>query len=164
MKIIIKYLNTWRNDEFLGPLENTTYRRLPDLQDNIGAQQFFKGWLHQEWEAIQGQYYSEIKSRRSNKRWTIALITKLWDVAWDLWDYRNAVYHQQQNISQCEDTDAMNLKVRDLYHNLAQTGLLAKDRHLLSISLSRLLLFPCVQKVEWLHQVNLAIEIWRFFC
>jgi hypothetical protein len=131
-----------------------TYNQLLELQDSIGAQQFFEGWLHQEWEAIQGQYYSDIKSRHSTKHWTIALITKLWDVAWDLWEYRNAVYHQQQNISRCEDTETMNLKVRDLYQNLALTGLMPKDRHLLSISLSRLILFPRVQKVEWLHQAT----------
>jgi hypothetical protein len=86
-----------------------------DLQDTIGAQQFFEGWLHCEWEVVQAKYYTDIHSRRSGKRWTIALITKLWDITWDLWEYRNAVYHQHQNISQLEDIEAMNLKTATFY-------------------------------------------------
>jgi hypothetical protein len=130
---------------------------LIELQETIGARQFFEGWTHHEWEKLQEQYYSGIKSRRSSKRWATALITKLWNVAWDLWEFRNGVFHQKLNHSQLEDTNALDVKVRDISHKLNQTGLLPKDRHLMSISITRLLLLPRIQKVEWLNQATLAL-------
>jgi hypothetical protein len=32
------------------------------------------------------------------KRWAIALIQKLWDTAWDLWEQRNGILHEQEKI------------------------------------------------------------------
>jgi hypothetical protein len=84
LKIILDYLNTWRNGELLIPLADHKYKMLIELQETIGARQFFEGWTHHEWEKLQEQYYSGIKSRRRSKRWATALITKLWNVAWDL--------------------------------------------------------------------------------
>jgi hypothetical protein len=37
--------------------------------------------------------------RRTGLRWLTALIQKLWDVAWDMWDHRNRVLHDQENWS-----------------------------------------------------------------
>jgi hypothetical protein len=154
---IISYLKTWRSDQHLYTLENENLYYILELQDTIGARQVFEGWIHTEWEMIQERYYATTNSQRSSKRWTIALILKLWDVAWDLWDFRNAVFHDQQNISLQEDTLEMNIQVRDLYHDLAITGLLAKDSHLMTIPLSRLLGFPRLQKTEWIQQATLAM-------
>ncbi len=91
------------------------------------------------------------------KRWTTALIRKLWDVAWDLWEFRNAVYHKQCNLSLHEDTIALDQKVRELTHTLALTGLLSKDKHLETIPIDRLLGLPRLRKVEWLLKANLAL-------
>jgi hypothetical protein len=81
----------------------------------------------------------------------------MWEIAWDLWDFRNAVYHHQQNHSLEQDTAAIDLKIRDMYNNLATTELLLKDKHLSDITLQRLLLFQRIQKVEWLEQATLAL-------
>jgi hypothetical protein len=106
-KLIIEYLNAWRNDHNLCSTSPHEFTELLHLQDNIGARQFFEGWIHKEWEATQERYYREKNFRRSRKRWTIALITKMWDVAWDLWEYRNTFYHQQANYSQATDTSLL---------------------------------------------------------
>jgi hypothetical protein len=95
----------------------------------------------------------------------IALITKLWEVAWDLWDYRNSVYHDKQNLSLQEDKSAIDLQVRELIQQLSLTGLRPKDRHLASITLERLLDFPRAQKIEWIRQTTLALaqyKRWNF--
>jgi hypothetical protein len=91
------------------------------------------------------------------QRWTLLLITKLWDVAWDLWEFRNSVYHHHQNKALHEDTLSLDSKVKDLFDKLALTVLLPKDRHLADISIQRLLLFPCPNKIEWIHQANLVL-------
>jgi hypothetical protein len=84
LQAIITYLTSWQNEQFLHPIREDKLSKLMALQDNIGTKQFFEGWIHLEWERAQHHYYTAIKSQRSGKRWTIALITKLWDVAWDM--------------------------------------------------------------------------------
>jgi hypothetical protein len=86
---IIYYLTSWRTDRCLSPITDNTIKDMLDLQEYIGIRQFFEGWLHVVWERLQDRYYTNINSRRNGKRWLIAVITKLWEIAWDIWDFRN---------------------------------------------------------------------------
>jgi hypothetical protein len=52
---------------------------------------------------------------------------------------------------------AIDMKIRDMFNNLATTELLPKDKHLTGISLLRLPLFQRIHKVEWLDQATLAL-------
>jgi hypothetical protein len=161
----ISYLHAWRYNHSLQLINSRTLQNILQLQDTIGARQFFKGWIHSGWEELQEQHCNKISSKRSSKCWTIALITKLWEVAWDLWDYRNAVYHDQQNKSLQEEKSSLDLQVRDLIQQMTLTGLRPKDRHLASITLERLLDFPRSQKIEWIQQTTLALaqsKRWHF--
>jgi hypothetical protein len=112
--LILQYLNAWRYDDDVHPLTKPSLRKLLELQDTIGARQFFEGWVHKEWDVLQTRYLSEISSRRSGKRWTSALISKMWDVAWDLWEHRNAVYHHKSNKALSADTAILDTQVREL--------------------------------------------------
>lgn len=76
---ILHYLKSWRSDQLLQPLHNSTMRRMLLLQDTIGRRQFFEGWLHSERDKLQQQFYIKINSRRNGKRWTIAVSTKMWE-------------------------------------------------------------------------------------
>jgi hypothetical protein len=155
--IIINYLNAWRYDHALIPLDDEKYRLLLENQNTIGARQFLEGWLHWDWELMQEQFYQDIKSRRSTRQWTIAVITKLWDIAWDLWEFRNAVFHQRHNQTLQEDSLALDVQIRDMCHTITITGLLPKDQHLAAISLTCLIDFPRSRKIEWLQQMTLAL-------
>jgi hypothetical protein len=157
LQCILSYLNSWRSNQPLISLNNEDLQRLLDNQNKIGAEQFFEGWHHTDWELWQNIYYNDTKSRRSGKRWSIAVITKLWDITWDLWEFRNAVYHHQHSRVLQEDTSALDIQVRGLHNNLSLTGLLSKDQHLTKISIHRLLLFPRKQKVELIRQATLAM-------
>jgi hypothetical protein len=154
---IITYLQAWRNDQFLQPLDKEELQNILDLQDEIGARQFFEGWTHKGWECIQQQYYNRINSRRSGRRWTTALITKLWEIALDLWEFRNKIYHRHCNQALQQDIHALDQKVTELHYKIILSGLLPKDRHLATISLTRLLSFSRIHKKEWLTQGNLAL-------
>jgi hypothetical protein len=143
---IMLYLNSWRNNSSLRNITKDTLINLLQLQETIGAQQFFEGWIHTEWEIMQDRYYQIIDSRRSSKRWTIALITKLWEVAWDLWDFRNEVFHHKKNLAVEDDISVLDLQVKQLSNKLSITGLPEKDQHLLDIPLPRLLAFLVYKK------------------
>jgi hypothetical protein len=66
-------------------------------QDAIGWQSFLEGRPSVGWSEVQHRYYEFLDSRRTGLRWLTALIQKLWDVAWDMWDHRNRVLHDQEH-------------------------------------------------------------------
>jgi hypothetical protein len=67
-----------------------------DTQNDIGWEKFFEGCMAKEWEHLQIIYYEWCRSKKSGHRWTTALIQKLWDVAWDLWEYHNGIVHTKE--------------------------------------------------------------------
>jgi hypothetical protein len=96
--IILSRLQSWRNstepEHFTGiPI---TIQELLLRQDNIGWEAAFRGCWSQGWAEAQQQHFKSLNSRRSGKRWLAALITKLWQVAWDMWEHRNGILHNQQ--------------------------------------------------------------------
>jgi hypothetical protein len=42
--------------------------------------------------------YASIQSPRTGKRWATELIKKVWTVAWDQWEHRNAKLNDQDNL------------------------------------------------------------------
>ena len=71
------------------------------LQDMVGWQAFLEGTPVRRWAEVQQCYYEWIKSRKSGERWLAALIQKVWDVAWDLWEHRNSIAHETES---CQKT------------------------------------------------------------
>eukprot|EP00957_Ditylum_brightwellii_P143816 10958556-Ditylum_brightwellii.AAC.1 len=39
------------------------------------------------WAQAQQEYFKELVSRRSGRRFVAALIQKLWDTSWDFWQH-----------------------------------------------------------------------------
>lgn len=56
-------------------------------------QNFFEGFLAHGWAEVQQAYYTWAASCRTGMWWAIALIQKLSDIAWDLWEHRNGHVH-----------------------------------------------------------------------
>jgi Fe-S cluster biosynthesis and repair protein YggX len=50
------------------------------------------------WQEIQAQYFREIRKQNPGLRWTSAIIHKIWKVAWDQWEHRNAILHNSENL------------------------------------------------------------------
>jgi hypothetical protein len=62
-------------------------------QDKIGWYNLLLGRLSKKWTDAQQKYLKSIDKRNTGKRWTIAIISKLWDIAWDMWEHRNHITH-----------------------------------------------------------------------
>jgi hypothetical protein len=67
-------------------------------QDEIGWQSLLEGRPSLGWSEVQNRYYEWLGSRKSGLRWLTALIQKLWDTAWDMWDHRNRVLHEMEHM------------------------------------------------------------------
>jgi hypothetical protein len=81
----------------LDPMEHDLQER-QDAQDDIRWERFMFGNISVMWQEIQAQYFREIGKQNSGMRWTSALIQNSWQVAWDQWEYRNAILHNSENL------------------------------------------------------------------
>lgn len=84
-------------------------------------------------------FYTSIESYRTGKRWTLALIKKMWGIAWDLWEHRNGILHETQNVISSAALHQLHRNISDTFGNLQLLALPLNDRHLISTPLSRLL-------------------------
>jgi hypothetical protein len=73
-------------------------QELQDAQDDIGWDKFMFGNIAVLWQKIQAQYCREIGKQNSGLRWKSALIQKIWNVAWEQWEHRNAILHNSENL------------------------------------------------------------------
>jgi hypothetical protein len=127
-------------------------------QDSNGWDNFFEGRLAQDWEQAQTAHYKWCRSRKSGRRWTIAIIQKLWDIAWDLWENRNDMIYAKENAEilhgiMAEVDDAIRIKFQWGPH-----GLLQRDHGLFTGSVENILTTSIVYQQRWLQRVETARE------
>jgi hypothetical protein len=150
------YLDSWRSDLPLppAPLEFTG---LFQSQTAIGWN-LLEGWLSASWADIQQEYLSSIRSRRSGRRWLIALIKKLWDVSWDLWDHRNGIVHRSAQQLQSADLIQLDCCVTHAYQDLLQCTSSRAKRHLTFLPLRNILAKDVRYKTVWLRQAITVVN------
>jgi hypothetical protein len=73
-------------------------QELQDAQDEIGWDKFTFGNISILWQDIQAQYFQEIGKQNSGLFRTSALIHNIWQVVWDQWEHRNAIFHKYENL------------------------------------------------------------------
>jgi hypothetical protein len=136
---IISHLKSWRDGQPVSSPNPFLLEEILGCQARIGWCRFFEGWLVREWTTAQQAYYKISKSQGSGRRWTIELVKKLWDVAWDLWEHRNNILHKMQNVVTDQSSRSLNRRVSSAFTDLQSLLLKAHDRHLLAMKLSHLL-------------------------
>jgi hypothetical protein len=66
------------------------------LHEGCQQSRFFgarEGTKSTKWMDAQQKHLKSIGKQTTGKRWTIAIVSKLWDIAWDMWQHRNHVTH-----------------------------------------------------------------------
>ena len=58
-------------------------------QNEIGWDNFMIGRWSTKWQEAQEIFLLQSKSKRSSLRWTTAIIKKLLEMCWNIWDFRN---------------------------------------------------------------------------
>jgi len=124
-----------------------------DRQETIGWQLFFEGFLAKEWVETQQAYYRWVGSRKTGKRWAVAIVKKLWDIAWDLWEHRNGYVHQAAPTN--KTSQKLEQAVRQEF--IAGSAWLAvSDQHLFRQTLEQLLASPLPVQQAWVDLVRTA--------
>ncbi len=91
-----------------------------DEQTQIGWDRLLDGWLSQYWRSQQDKIWSQVRSHKSSRRWTSALIQKLWDISWDMWDHHNKELHSGSLEQQQILHSAVNEQIQWVYARGAQ--------------------------------------------
>jgi len=148
--IITFYLHSWWSGETTSYEAPTAFYELLQEQQQIGWDRFFEGWWSEKWASIQQQYYNLGKSTRTGRRWATAIVMKLWNIAWDLWEHRNGILHEKENLITQSMTVQLNARVSWVYNDLSSRALRQYDRHLVHHSLYTLLRKDNNYKITWL--------------
>jgi hypothetical protein len=150
---IIEYLDSWRNDRspnlriFQAWIEPAVSH-----QSVLGWRNLLEGIPSKYWQETQQLYFSRIGSARSPRRWTIAMIQKLWDVAWNMWEHRNGILH---NKEQSIILQQLHNNIRDEFEKGSRD--LPKEAHALFTQGCAAVLEKSVEvKQQWLARIQLA--------
>ena len=129
-------------------------------QTGIGWACVLEGRLSTRWLEIQTSYLKSIGSRASPRRLVAALIVKLYDVSWDLWQLRN--FHMNPADSPAEQNAKASLRARISHHWRRNRRFLPKRyRFLFEDPLESLLDKPPYYQRSWLRTVvNALSRIW----
>jgi hypothetical protein len=151
--IIIRGLNGWRTgSEVPLSLQVPWIQEVITKQGNSGWRNFFEGFLVNEWRTAQDRFYSRTRSRQSPKRWLSALIRKLWQIAWDLWEHRNGYLHDRENSIISTEVNQNIVSQFDL----GRRQLDRSTRALFNQGCSAILRKPLDIRIAWLRRVQAA--------
>ncbi len=149
-------LSQWRNDlPFTNGNLNPSTAAVLHAQDNIGWKNLLEGLAARHWLLAQQRYYLRIGSKCTGKRWILALLKLLNNMAWDQWEHRNAILHR---VDQPRHHQAIRLLDDEITNEfiLGRDGLQRRDHHHFRHALAPLLNKPLAYKKSWLYNVHHA--------
>ena len=125
----------------------------------IGWGPLLFGFATSRWQIIQQQHLSSIRSDRSSRRWTIAWLRQLMQVAWDMWDHRNYILHNTQTPALLREHLALDTLIQTQFL-LGTASLLPSDHFiLLRQPLSHVTSsYSLASKRQWLELASLGRE------
>jgi hypothetical protein len=154
---LIDHLLLWRQGKTTTPEGQESILHALDIQNDLGWHSILEGWLALEWDIVQQEYYTSIRSRRTGFRWLVLLIRKLWQIAWDLWTHRNTILHKTTNIHDTSTLAQTDMEIRRLFTRAGHILPIGKDRYLVRSNVHSLLWKPLIYKKAWLRATMIAI-------
>jgi hypothetical protein len=126
-----------------------------EAQDKIGWYNLLLGRMAQEWTDAEQQYLESLGKKTTGKRWTISIIKKLWDIAWDMWAQRNHINHNTLHPMKQQEMEELRAYVAAVYSQ-GNGELLPRDRTLFQKSLATIQKGTAKEQEQWLLSVTLA--------
>ncbi|CAB9498981.1 expressed unknown protein [Seminavis robusta] len=154
---IIEHLRAWgkRSPPHLGPLRADVRAALAE-QTEIGWYNLLLGRISHRFTQLQDAHYKSLGNRRNGFRWTTAVIRKLLDISWDMWDHRNHIKHNDPHPAfdpQLRTT--LNEEIRFQW-SLGAASLRPEDRPLFRHGLDSIMEQTTTDKQQWLASVENA--------
>jgi hypothetical protein len=116
-----------------------------------------KGRLSYQWGEIQDAYFKWLGKRNTGRTWVIALMKKLWNIMWDMWDNRNDVKHNAISAVHQRKIDVLNSQIREQFR-MGSTNLSSRDYHWTNRNINEVFNYSLDIKEKWVRSVTLARE------
>ena len=105
----VNQLHLWRGDKHEVPTSTSETLSSAVLAQNlIGWYAFLEGFLTVEWKIHASTF------KQSLQRWTALLVKKLWMVAFDMWDHRCKLLHENDLSNKVQNLQATDQNTRNL--------------------------------------------------
>ena len=130
-------------------------REAASEQDDIGWCNFLLGRLSKQWSDAQARHLESVQSHSLGRRWTIAILEKLWDTSWDTWECRNGTAHDPLHHWRVAHLHEMQRQVKGIFEEGSE-GLLPRDKRLFSKGVERLTDGTKTDMRQWITSVRLA--------
>jgi len=127
-------------------------------QDTLGWDLALEGAISKKWRIQQAVHWKTYKSQKSSKRWTIELLKRLMNTAWDMWHNQNQVLHEEPDNQGLILKHKINNKVTKMYQ--LGPGAFITGATLLKHPLPNLLQLPLAYKKHWLDSAKIARTQW----
>lgn len=125
-------------------------------QEASGWYAFMHGFPVKGWGFLQQRHIEENALKSDGRRWLLALLRKLQDVAWDQWTFRNGLLHDKESGEAAMDRRNQITNAFEIGRN----GVLAKDRRaLFKFNLEQVLTLNQAQQHMWLTRWKSAREV-----
>jgi hypothetical protein len=122
-------------------------------QDKLGWYQFLLGRVGRKWSDAQQRYIDSLHKKNTGRRWTISLIQKALDIAWDMLEQRNDIKHNTFH-PRAAAAVLIDIKVQlQLLFRKGQEGFLSQDKLLFSKSEGTLLKGEPNEMLQWTTSV-----------
>ena len=151
-ELICDRLSAWRCGTIPG-VQPASYRGIRAAlvnQDEVGWQAMLEGAPAIGWREIQQSYYEWLGIRKTGLRWLSALVQKLWDVAWDQWNHRNGILHDNDETL---STLLQDRQIREQYL-LGASGLTRDGQIVFCMGLVKTLKLGTELKTAWLIRIR----------
>ena len=157
--ILVTRLNQWRSTHASGTLPSVPcsphIRTCVQHQDIIGWKNLLEGIPAKSWQLAQAAYYNSISSPRHSKRWIMSLLTLLHNMAWDMWDHRNDVFHRKDKALLHQHLSKLRLEIMYEY-SLGSASLPRQDHKHFHLPLFSILSKPLDYQQRWLLNLQAA--------
>jgi hypothetical protein len=154
VSVITASLLEWQSSSrgYLATPDDATLQLAVNRQRRIGWKSFIEGFWASDWRECQTVYLRERQSQRSSALWISKVQRRIWEIAWQMWQHRNNILHNNGKTIHTQETVAlddeirqeMDLGIDDLHH---------KYTHLFQHTLHEILHKPMTHKRMWIMSV-----------
>ena len=160
-KLLLQILDQWRRGSGVVSLNDFEFERCEGVfvsQEAIGWRPMMGGCFSLEWAKAQDAYFKWLGVRKTGKRWLVALIKKMWDISWDIWQDRNDTLHSTPMAADLSGAASLDNAIM-VECQLGSEGLPFAVRNIFPKDKKRLLQAPLVQRKSWLVLVRASREL-----
>jgi hypothetical protein len=98
-----------------------------------------------------------MRSWKTRMKWVEGLIWQLWKIGWRMWEHRNHILHNKENVVNSKEIQILHRCLSCLYAREKVVLSITPDRYLVKQPLTLLLKHPPSYCKEWIRITEIAL-------